>query len=463
MANQKSNVKWTIVATVIAALVQMIQLMVAARFLSPYEFGALAIINVLNWIVIEIQSLGLNSYCIHIGEANRKTHSTLFWVSSALGFVGCAIAGGFAIPLAHFYEIPELKPLIALMAANFLLLGVSAQYQANLIRVFKADALAKLEVVARVFATLFVLLGLSHYQWGLTAIVVGTLLFSVLQLVGLIWLAERHWHPLFSFDRQVARAALSYGGFHALSQVLNQLRAQADQLIVGKALGPELLGIYTLAKELIRYPMRVIKPVLARVVLPAMARDQYEPEKLNNSVLDSTRKTAVLSAAVFIGLAIFAPWVVTILYGEYYLAVAGLVPLMALFGTLKTFTSITGLAAQAVGNTRLNFYWQLLCFPLTVPLFVVLAYFDAELIHYAAALSIVQLLVTVASYPLLLKHSAAVGFVPYIRTWAVPALACICLWFIAPYIQLPEIGGLGRDLFSWVYESDMLHESQKGL
>ncbi|MBW8190575.1 lipopolysaccharide biosynthesis protein [Neiella marina] len=450
MASQKSNVKWTIVATVLAAVVQMVQLMVAARYLSAYEFGALAIVNVLNWIVIEIQGMGLSSYCIHIGEAERKTHSTLYWVSVTLGIAGFAIAASSAIPLAVFYEIPELKYLIPFSALNFLLLGLSAQYQANVIRTFRANQLAKLEVAARLMSTAAVIVGLAYWHWGIPAIIAGSLIFAFLQLVGLVIIADKHWHPNFSFDTKVAKSAMSYGGYHAVSQVLNQLRSQVDQLVVGKALGPEMLGIYSLAKELIRYPMRVIRPVLARVVLPAMARDQHDAEKLKKTVLDNTRKTAKYSALVFIVLALFAPWAVTILYGEAYMAVASLVPLMALFGTLRSFTINAGLAAQAVGNTRHNFNWQLICIPLTVPVFFALAFSNADLIHYAAALSLAQLFVTFVSYPLFLKKSVQVGFTPYIRSWAGPVTACLLLWVVAPLIELPSIAGVGQQVIDWI-------------
>ena len=271
MKTQNKAAAWTVGVTLVSAGAQLLQIAVAARFLTPAEFGVLAIINVMLAVVTAFQDLGLSSYCVHLGDVPRRSHSTLFWISTALGAAGAIVVLAIATPVAHFYEMPALVPLLELLAANFFIIGLSGQYQANYIRVFQAARLAQIELGARIVALGVALALLVVAEWGPRAIVTGMLVFATMKLLLLAAFAPRDWHPGMLFDRALAPQALRYGTFQAGTQLVSQLRMQADQLIVGKALGAEMLGVYSLAKELIGYPLRFVQPLVARLTLPTLA------------------------------------------------------------------------------------------------------------------------------------------------------------------------------------------------
>ena len=378
--------------------------------------------------------------------ASRERGGLLFLTAALAALVVVAAAQ----PVAGFYAMPLLKQLLPLMALNFVLLGLTAQYQANLIRTFGAARLAKIEVISRVlsFSLTIVLLVMMHL--GPYAIVIGTLTFAVLKLLGLVTVAERHWHPQLGCDKTIAKQAIAYGAYQAGSQLINQFRTQLDQLIIGKALGAEALGIYSLAKELISYPLRILQPLVSRLVLPRLAKVQGDAKQLQNIFISGLQRTALLSGLVYALLTLFSLWAVEILYGAQYIAVAALVPLLALFGVLRPLGLNAGMLAQALGRTDNEFKWNLLCALIALPLMLLVAIFYPQVEAFALVLSAQQLLLTVLAYPYFVRPLSPVGLLRYVRAWGGVALIMLGLIWLASVMHLPSITTLYTHVIEWV-------------
>ncbi|MBQ1783107.1 MAG: oligosaccharide flippase family protein [Gammaproteobacteria bacterium] len=433
---------WTVAATLVGAFVQLLQLAVASRFLSPAEFGLLAIVNVTLWIVMAFQDMGLSSYCVHLGEVSRRIQSTLFWMSSLLGAIAATFVASTASYIADFYQMPLLNQLLPLVAVNFLILGLGAQYQANLIRTFGASRLAKIEVGSRLISFILTMGLLVQLGLGTKAIVLGTIAFSAFKFLAMAMVAESHWHPRLMCDRTVAKNALVYGGYQAGSQIINQLRTQLDQLIVGKALGAEALGIYSLAKELISYPLRILQPLVSRLVLPHLAKVQNDISQLKGIFINGLKRTAILSGVVYALLAFFSPWAVEILYGASYYAVAGVVPLLAIFGVLRPLGLNAGMLAQALGRTDREFRWNMICALVSLPLLLLVAVYFPRIEAFALALSFQQVLLTLLAYQFFVKPLAAVGIKHYVGAWLVVLLITLIFVVLAFVVDLPSLASI---------------------
>ena len=445
MAGRRDGL-WTIAVTGVGALCQLLQLAVAARYLSAVDFGVLAIVNVTLWIVLAVQDMGLSSYCVHLGETDRRSQSTLFWISSALGSVAGAVVILVMPFLVWFYGMPELTSLLPWVALNFVLLGVATQYQANLVRVFKAKLLAQIELAARLLSFAIAMWALVIMKLGVMSIVLATALFALIKLVGLIIAAERHWHPQLSFDRSLALKALRYGGYQLAAQLVNQLRNQADLLIVGKALGAEALGLYSLAKELISYPLRFMMPLISRLTLPALARDRTNDATLMRTFLSSLKRTTLASTLVQILLAVFAPWLVVILYGERFVMVAPLVVLLSLFGALRLLATNVGVLAQALGFTNKELRWQVVATAISLPPLLVLPLLVPTLNAFAIALSVLQVILTVATYPFFVRPLLNVRWLDYFRCWWWPSLVCALTMLLSQWVSLPPWSSLSLSI-----------------
>jgi exopolysaccharide (amylovoran) exporter len=397
MASVRKDAAWTAGSTVVSAMSQLLQIALLAHHVDAHLLGALAIVNVVNAVATMIQDMGLSSYLIHRQDISKPERTSLFLISAGLGVVSALILFVASYGIADFYHSDVLGGLLRLSTLNFLMLGVAAQYQASLIKAFQIPRLARVEVAGRLSGLATLLVMVFAFGASIEAAVWAMVVNSIVRLVLFIASADRDWHPGREFDRKIIGEAFRYGAFQFGSQAINQLRSQADQVILGKFLGLASLGVYSLAKELVLQPTKLIMPVAARLALPRLATLQDDPAALRRVYLLGLRGVAIFSAVVFIGLAVAAPIAVTILYGHRYDGVASLIPLMLLFGMLRPLGSLIGALSQSQGRSDIEFAWNLKICGITLAVSIAGA-LSRSLEVMSVALAFSQVLSTILSY-----------------------------------------------------------------
>src|SRR5690606_4465530 len=83
-----------------------------------------------------------------------------------------------------------------------------------------------------------------------------------------------------AFSKQAASQLLHFGAGFSLARIANYLANQGDNLIVGRFLGADALGIYGRSYQFVMIPANLIGSVLDRVLFPAMASVQQDVGRL---------------------------------------------------------------------------------------------------------------------------------------------------------------------------------------
>jgi exopolysaccharide (amylovoran) exporter len=277
-------------------------------------------------------------------------------------------------------------------------------------------------MIGRLSGLVTLLVLVFAYGASIEAAVYAMIVNSLVRLICFIAVAERDWHPGRAFDRSIIRQALSYGAYQLGSQVINQLRSQADQIILGKFLGLASLGVYSLAKELVLQPTKLIMPVVQRLALPRLAMRQHDQEAMRHIYLTGLRAVSIFSASVFIMLGVFAPPAVTILYGHHYTGVSELIPLMLLFGMLRPLGSLIGALSQSLGRSDIEFGWNVRICGITLLVSVAGAW-SRSLEIMAVALAASQVLATVLSYYFFSSKIISLTAREFFSAWTVESFA----------------------------------------
>jgi len=421
MPSAKRDALWTAGSAMVSAASQLLQIAVLAHHVDAHLLGALAIVNVVNAIAMLLQDMGLSSYLIHRQNISQPERTSLFMISAGLGLVAAMVLFVASYAVGYFYGSEVLGHLLRLSTVNFALLGLAAQYQASLIKTFQLPRLARIEMIGRLSGLATLLMLVLVYGASIESAVYAMIVNSLVRLVCFVTVAERDWHPGRAFDRAIIGQALRYGAFQLGSQVINQLRTQADQIILGKFLGLASLGVYSLAKELVLQPTKLIMPVVQRLALPRLATRQGDPQALRRIYLLGLRGVSVFSASVFIMLAVFAPPAVTILYGQRYAGVAELIPLMLLFGMLRPLGSLIGALSQSMGRSDIEFGWNLKIFGVTL-LVSVAGAMSRSLEIMAVALAITQVLATALSYYFFSSKIITLTAREFFSSWVVESI-----------------------------------------
>ncbi|HIF6376641.1 oligosaccharide flippase family protein [Klebsiella pneumoniae] len=429
MSGIKGQASWLLFSNGFSAILQIIQVSILAHKLALGELGLLAIVNTVLMIAMILQDMGMSSYIVHKQNLSRRQQSTIFWINLSLSLIAGLIVFAFSWPLAIFYQMSQLEPLIMLASINFLFLGALSQYQAHYIKAKRMILLSKIEMTAKLisFACVVGMLYLSDLRTS--AVIIGLIINALIRLLLMSTLGERSWTPSLAFELSIFRDVFKYGIYQLGSQIINQLRTQLDIIIIGKVLGGDSLGLYSLAKDLIMQPLKLVSPVINRLALPRFAEVQNDSANLGNAFLKGTCVIASFSAVMFVCIYIFSPAIITMLYGSNRLSIVEILPFMILFGMLRPMGGLTGAIAQANGKTHVEFYWNIvagvtvLCISFTI-------FLNSTLWYVSLVLSLSQALITVLVFPFFIKPIINIDFISYTKQWLPVTIAFISSIFL---------------------------------
>ena len=177
-----------------------------------------------------------------------------------------------------------------------------------------------------------------------------------------------------------------------------------------------MLGVYSLAKELVLQPLKLVTPVINRLALPRFAEKQHEPAQLQKLFLKGTLAIMLFSSLMYLAIGILSPVIVRMLYGTAHEAVGHLIPLMLLFGMLRPMGGLTGAISQANGRTNVEFYWNIVA-SLIVVAVLATTWIWPNVAYVALTLSISQVLISGFAHPFFIKPVIGIRFIPYARQW----------------------------------------------
>ena len=129
---------------------------------------------------------------------------------------------------------------------------------------------------------------------------------------------------------------------------------QADFLIVGKMLGKELLGLYSVGMYLASIIMHKTGGVLYEVSLPSFSRVQQDPDRVAVYFLKAVRIMSFLVFPIFFGIASVAPEIVAVFLGDRWYHAGTLLAMLSFIMPLRMLANLFPPALQGVGRPDLS-------------------------------------------------------------------------------------------------------------
>lgn len=327
---------------------------VLARLLTPADFGLMAMATVLTAFAALFMELGFGAALVQARTINETHRSSIFWVNTAAGVLLTGLTIGVAPLAAAFFSEPKLTALIIAISPTFLILSLGVVQRAVLTRAMRFRAIAAIEVSATWTAGLLAITAAVN-GFGVWSLVVQSLT-SALFATGLHWLFAR-WRPTLRFRyasvKELLRFSVNLLGFN----VFNYWIRNIDSLLIGKFLGPALLGFYSRAYAIMMLPMGQITAVLGRVMFPTLSRIQDDPQRVKKAYLRALSAVAFVSFPLMLGLAAVSDDFVRTVYGEQWMRSAGLLRILCFVGALQSVESSVGWIFRSQGRTDVLLRW----------------------------------------------------------------------------------------------------------
>jgi len=417
-------------------LIGLVSVLVLARVLTPKDFGILALATSVLAVVDIFSALGLRQALLRIAKPERAHYDTAWTIQLLVLSVLAAILMAIGPLAARFYDEPVLGTLIPLLAICFIIDGLAnigvVDFERHLD--FGRDLRMRLSVRLTSFAvTLSAALILQNY-W---ALVIGTLLQSVLNAV-----ASYIFHPFrprFSLAKREELLGVSLWMF--LASASQTIHSQIEKIVVGRIASRNVVGLYSVSKDLSSIFTVEIATALNRVTFVTTARTgrplSADPDRLP-AMLGAY---ALISAPLGLGLAATADQALPLLLGPQWVDAAPFLSIIAPACALYAIYKLIVVTLQASGDARVA---ALLSVAGAVSMIMVTA--TLALRGYGASAVAVGALVATAmllgSGIILLAQKAEIGVVRLLTSVARPFVAATLMLLVLRTFDVGDIGPL---------------------
>ena len=126
------------------------------------------------------------------------------------------------------------------------------------------------------------------------------------------------WRPGCTASLAALRTLASFLGQLAAEQLCYLIDSQMPRLLVGQALGPTAVGAYTFARRITELGTELVAIPVNRVTLPSFADAIEDLPRLRAMLAFSLEGFASVSIPAFAGLALLAPELVPLLFGDHW-------------------------------------------------------------------------------------------------------------------------------------------------
>ncbi|CDN49620.1 oligosaccharide flippase family protein [Neorhizobium galegae] len=337
---------WSMMGYVLLQVLRIASSLILTRLLIPEMFGIMAVATMVQVSVSMLSDLGLRPAAIQSRMGDEQSyldtawtlqilHGCLIWFTCVLVAIGIGRAAHYGLfPAGSVYTVPELPEIIMALSFCTVIMGLQSTKLISAFRHLDLGRLTVIEVTAQVISLTVAVL-LAWKTGSIWAFVVSTYVSCIVTTVlSHVWLPGVN--NSFSWEKEAVRDLIRFGRWIMLSSILTVVAASGDRVFLAGWTSPMMLGLYSLAFNLISMLEGAGGRLFSTVAMPALSKVARErPEQLRGMFL----KIRLPFDLVFIGSAgaIFSGGkaIIEFLYDDRYLEAAPIIQILS-FSLLTT-------------------------------------------------------------------------------------------------------------------------------
>jgi O-antigen/teichoic acid export membrane protein len=339
--------RWNAVVRATAQLVGWLITIVAMRLLRPADYGLMNLAEIFIGLCVLVNHLGTIPALIQHRDIEepliRKTFG-LVLLSNA-GFYLIAFFG--APYFAAFFGEPRLAAILRILALGLVIGAFAAVPSALLQRELKFKSISLIDFGAGLAGAATTLL-LAFEGRGVWSLVLGNLTTMICSAGGLVLVTRFRVTPdfnlvglgrLFSFGMKVSGAG-----------VIWYFNRNIDALLVGKVLGKQDLGYYSVANTLALMPVTKIMALTNQIAFATYSRIQDDRARVRGYFLESASLASLVFFPTTWGMAAVSSDFVEIVLGPRWHEVALVLAIVAFAVPFRALTLLMGPLVDGVGE-----------------------------------------------------------------------------------------------------------------
>ena len=271
------GVKWSAFEKCAVQGIQFVLGIILARLLEPSDYGVIGMHAIFLAVSQTFVDSGFSSALIRKIDRTEDDFCTAFYFNIAIA-VACYVLLFVAAPwISDFFHTPILCPILRIQTVTLITNSLMAVHVTRLTIDVNFKALSIRSILSTIVSGIVGII-LAYVGWGVWALVVQSLLASIINLV-FIWIYCK-WYPQRPFSRESFHNLFSYGSKLLVSGLINTIYSNLTTLVIGRKFTALDLGVYNRGTSLPALPVNNINTALQRVLFPILSRFQNDEHLL---------------------------------------------------------------------------------------------------------------------------------------------------------------------------------------
>ena len=345
------GLKWGGLGQLIRQFISLSVSIYLIRNIVPNDFGLIAIASVFLGVGYLISELGLSTALIQKKHVSIEEYNTVFIINLTFASTLYLIVFLCAPIIADRYENLRLVYVLRLSAINIILTSLLTVPKIKLTRKLRFKQLNVVDVVSLVFTSLLVLL-MVVLDYHLEALIVQTLGFTSVCLVGYFYYEPYYFKPHFNFNE--VKKLFGFSSHYFVNRILSYTTKNIDVLLISTFVGVVAGGVYSKSRSFYLGKTSMLVKVLSSVLFPVLNKTKKNDPKFGLEFLSLQGILAYYLTPLLVVVGLSSVYWIPFLFGTEWIAAGAYFQLMS----LNVYALITGSIHPSVylslGKTKLQ-------------------------------------------------------------------------------------------------------------
>jgi len=354
-----SSLKWTTLSAVISMLAKVGQIAILARFLTKADFGLVAIALLFIAFTDIFLDFGLSSAVLYKLDISENEYSSLFWLNIITGVI-LYLAVALTSPLiADYYHESRLIYIIPVLSLTIIFSSLSRLQRTIQQKKLHFRFISMMEIIGSIILFISsVIFAIAGY--GVNSLIYSTVAYSV--FIAVVYLFKAIFEEKnikLHFKINDIKPFLRIGLYQLGSSTLDFFSSQMDVLVISSCYSIEVLGAYSLLKQLAQRVYGFINPIITKVLTPTLSKLQKDKDEVKLRYLQVVEFLSFINFPIYFLMSFASPFIIGILYGHQYVEYSLLLSILCVFYSILSIGNPVGSLQIALGRTDVGFYWTI--------------------------------------------------------------------------------------------------------
>jgi PST family polysaccharide transporter len=264
---------------------------VLARMLTPTDFGILAASLIFVGLALAIFEGAFGMSLVQKAQVDEAYVSSAFWLSCSVAIVIILLIAALAPLIEGFFKFKNITAYVQVASSTILFKAIENTCESTLRRKKEFKKITTYQVICSVIGFGPISITLAYLKFGAWSLVLGTV--SAAALSSLSSFVVSGIRLRWEIDREAVHDVIRSSSTFTLAQVVNWAALSGSTAIVGRVLGPAMMGLYSRSWRLLDLATYTVGAALSGVLFPTFARLQTDLDRAR-SALDRSLSLAVL-------------------------------------------------------------------------------------------------------------------------------------------------------------------------